>query len=146
MPRSIAVIVAIGLIAAACTPKSDEGAAASEPADAPKVAATQPAAPPTGFAGAINARGTEPFWSLEIRAGGLQLQRPDHPDVNVPNPGAQAHGDAIVWGAAGDPLRATLRQVACSDGMSDRQYPMSAEVQVGGETLKGCALPAQSEP
>jgi len=142
MARTLAAIFAAGLLAA-CTPKGDDGSPALEPADAPTAAAT---APPGGFAGAIDARGTEPFWALEIRSGGIKLQRPDHPDLTAPNPGPQAQGDAATWGAAGDPLQVTLGKTACSDGMSDRLYPMAATVQACRETLRGCAAPAESAP
>jgi uncharacterized membrane protein len=50
---------------------------------------------------------------------------------------------AVFSGGEGaDALRLTLRKAACSDGMSDRRYPFTAEVEAGGEMLKGCARPA----
>ncbi|MDP3175734.1 MAG: hypothetical protein Q8M88_14985, partial [Phenylobacterium sp.] len=55
------------------------------------------------------------------------------------NPGPRAEGDAAAWGASTDALQVRLRKTACSDGMSDREYPMSAEVRAGAETLTGCA-------
>jgi len=30
-------------------------------------------------------------------------------------------------------------QPGCSDGMSDRRYPLAAELTVGGEERRGCA-------
>jgi uncharacterized membrane protein len=62
----------------------------------------------------------------------------------VTHDGPQAQGDVTVFaggqGAGG--LRLTLRKAACSDGMSDRSYPLTAEVEAGGKTLKGCAAPS----
>jgi uncharacterized membrane protein len=49
-------------------------------------------------------------------------------------------GDAAVWVAGQVTL--TLRKAACSDGMSDTAYPMTAQAAVAGEALSGCALPA----
>ena len=35
----------------------------------------------------------------------------------------------------------TLIAQTCSDGMSNRTYPLTAEVNLGDEVLKGCATP-----
>ena len=37
------------------------------------------------------------------------------------------------------PLILTLMATDCSDGMSDRTYPLTAKVEIGDETLTGCA-------
>ncbi len=37
-------------------------------------------------------------------------------------------------------LVVTLIDTDCSDGMSDRLYPLTAKVEIGGETLSGCAI------
>ena len=144
--RPTAAALALGLLAAACSPKTGEGSARGERASAPGAsledATPAPAPLPADFVGDIDARGTEPFWALEIRAGGLKLQRPDHADVTAPNAGPRMAGEAGTFGEAGGPLYATLRIQSCSDGMSDKQYPMAAEVRVDGETLRGCAAPA----
>jgi uncharacterized membrane protein len=139
---------AAGLVLGACSPSNDAGVKAEEPASAP--VAAPPAAPPVpaaaaapadpAFAGDIDARGTEPFWGVQVRAGKLTLTRPDHPDVTAPHQGPRLEGDAAVFGVDG--LRLTLRKGDCSDGMSDNTYPLTAEVVVAGETLKGCAAPA----
>jgi uncharacterized membrane protein len=39
----------------------------------------------------------------------------------------------------GQAFTVTLRATECSDGMSDRVYPLEAEILYKGETLKGCA-------
>jgi uncharacterized membrane protein len=36
-------------------------------------------------------------------------------------------------------IRLMLAATECSDGMSDRTYPLSAIVRIGDETLTGCA-------
>ena len=136
------------LALASCQAKTDEGAAATEPANAPKEASTVaaapvhllPAAPPAEFSGDIDVRGTEPFWSVKIRKDALTLERPQPPSRSVPNAGPSMEDEAAVW--RGDQLKVSLRKAACSDGMSDKAYPMSAEVIAAGETLKGCAEPA----
>jgi len=52
----------------------------------------------------------------------------------------------IYTTADGRPMSVTLRQGACSDGMSDLRYDYVAEVSLAGETLKGCAGKADAMP
>jgi len=138
------------LVLVACQPKADDGTPAAEPAAARSAAPTSapapaspPAAPapvPAEFTGDLDARGTEPFWSLTIRHRSIVFERPDATKLSLPNDGPQAEGDAMVW--AEGKLVATLRKEPCSDGMSDKAYPLSAEVNVAGQIYKGCAGPA----
>lgn len=140
------------LALAACQPQDPAGAPAPAPADAPATPATPPAPAPAAlapaFQGDLDLRGTEPFWALEIRAGGLKLSRPDHSDVTAPNPGGQMAGDKANWTTTvgGQPLVVTLSAAACSDGMSDLTYPLTAEVKLGERVLKGCASKTSEAP
>jgi uncharacterized membrane protein len=149
MMRGTVALAAV-LLVGACSPSNDAGIKAEEPASAP--AATPPTPTPApaaaaasapldpAFAGDLNALGTEPFWGVEVRGKSLTLTRPDHPDLTGAHQGPRTLGDAAVWDGAG--LRLTLRKGTCSDGMSDNTYPLTAEVEVAGQTLKGCAKPA----
>ena len=58
------------------------------------------------------------------------------------NPGPRLEGGAVVIAAdaGGEAFTVTLRDAECSDGMSDRVYPLEAEVTYRSETLKGCAM------
>jgi uncharacterized membrane protein len=88
--------------------------------------------------------GTEPFWGGRIAADGITLSGADRPDMRFPADKPWTRGAAAVWATQSSgalPLKITLRVAACSDGMSDRRYPYTALVEVGGETLRGCALP-----
>jgi len=117
---------------AACSPSEP---APTEPADAPPVAAA-PADPTVPRE--LTARGTEPFWAVDIKGSGLTLKRPDHPDLVQPNPGGQAEGDKVVWTTPA--YRLAISVAACSDGMSDLAYPLGAEITLtGAQTMKGCA-------
>lgn len=104
-------------------------------------AACQPSAPPViggiDLAKPAQALGTEPFWGVEIRPDLLILTGVDREELRVANPGARMEGGAAVFAAEG--LTLTLKAAACSDGMSDRTYPLEAEARVGEEVLKGCA-------
>ena len=59
------------------------------------------------------------------------------------NPGPSLRdGNAVIAArdTAGQAFTVTLRATECSDGMSDRVYPLEAEIRYKGETLKGCAI------
>ena len=156
MARSSAVrrpLLVLSLLSgvAACQPQAPDGAPAPPPADAPAVIAPAPTGPaptapspaslPAELSGDLDARGTEPFWAVSIRKGQLVLTRPDHPDVKAAAASARMEGNKAVWTAQfdGKPLVVGIWAQACSDGMSDRDYRLTAEVEVGAVTLKGCA-------
>lgn len=129
------------LVLCACQPQAPDGAAATEPADAPSAAL---APPPTvlDLSQPIRALGTEPFWAVEIDGTALTLKRPDQPDAVFEAPGATVAGGQASWEARradGAVMKVTLFVSECSDGMSDRRYPLTAEVEVGAETFRGCA-------
>lgn len=116
-------------------------AAPAPPAPPAPVVAPRPPAP-SSFDGAFNLVGTEPFWNMTIRPGGLTLTRPDHADLTAANPGFTELGKSALWTATADKSRltVTLTKASCSDGMSDRRYAYAAKVSLWGATLSGCAL------
>lgn len=86
--------------------------------------------------------GTEPFWAVEISSTGLIYSGVDRPEQKAANPGPALQGTVAVWTTATEaktPLVVTLMATDCSDGMSDRTYPLTAKVEIGGENLTGCA-------
>lgn len=129
------------LLLAACQPQAPDGAPAPPPAEAP-ASGFEPMQTTSDFGGPLTARGTEPFWALAIDGTRLTLTRPDLPPATFEAPGAAIQPGKAVWDAKaanGATLRVTLYVSTCSDGMSDLSYPMTAEVEVGSETLRGCA-------
>ena len=146
------IVFASLLMLAACSPQAPDGSSAPPPADAPPAAAVPPEVAstpiPEEFAGGMDARGTEPFWGLQIRDTQITLQRPDHPAAVGPNPGMTVQDGKAVWDtqAGASRLKVTLTLAACSDGMSDLKYDYAAEVVIGSETLKGCAGKADAMP
>ena len=127
-----------GLVPPAAAPASP-----GEPASAP--AALTAAAP--DFDAAIDAAGTEPFWSLKIRRDSLQLSRPDHLDLLAVNPGPQMDGLSAEWRATttrGVLVRVTLKPGDCMSAGSGKHMPYRAAVMVGDELLEGCAGPVQA--
>jgi len=86
--------------------------------------------------------GTEPFWAVEIAPTGLTYSGVDRPEQKAANPGPALQGTVAVWTTATEaktPLVVTLMATDCSDGMSDRTYPLTARVEIGTESLTGCA-------
>lgn len=86
--------------------------------------------------------GTEPFWTVQITPTGLTYSGVDRPEQKAANPGPALQGTVAVWTTATEaqtPLVVTLMATDCSDGMSDRTYPLTAKVEIGGESLTGCA-------
>ncbi len=98
---------------------------------------------------ALVALGNEPFWNVRITSREILYRDPEHQDgYRFPPVAPVEEGDARVYRArrdilADDPgprtLELRIRQGACSDGMSDRQYPMTAALKIGDRTLTGCA-------
>jgi uncharacterized membrane protein len=132
--KKLTPVLAVALALSAC------GKPAPQPAPAP---APKPATPNTALdlSQPITANGTEPFWSLNIDGRRFRLSRPEQPDLVATSPGATIMPGRATWiamGPAGQ-MTVTLYVSDCSDGMSDRRYPMTAEVAVLNETLHGCA-------
>lgn len=116
----------------ACGPKPEPAPAPA----APRVAVSD-------FSQPMDARGTEPFWSLAVRGTTLTLTRPDHPTLTATAPGAAIQPNQASWTGktpAGGELKVTLYASTCSDGMSNHIYPYAAEVDAPGESpMSGCA-------
>jgi uncharacterized membrane protein len=92
----------------------------------------------------VRAVGTEPFWGARTEGRCVTYSHPeDQKGTRVwtrftPSPGGG------VWAGSLGGKRFELRTRArpgCSDGMSDRRYPLAAELLVGGERRSGCAEP-----
>jgi uncharacterized membrane protein len=148
MKRSLALLAPIVVLVGACQPQAPDGQPAPPPADAPTAALP---APPTvmDISKPITARGTEPFWALNIAGTAFKLTRPDRADVVAQAPGAAIADGRAVWiakSADGQQVTVTLYASECSDGMSDLMYPMTAEVALLNETLRGCAAKTAELP
>lgn len=143
MKRAPAFLVP--LVLCACQPQAPDGKPATPPADAPAT----PAIAVMDISKPITARGTEPFWGLVIDGKVLRLTRPDKPDLIAEAPGAAIADGRATWIAKttdGQQMTVTLYASNCSDGMSDLKYPMSAEVVMLNEALRGCAAKTAELP
>jgi len=93
----------------------------------------------------LRATGTEPFWGARIEGRCVTYSHPGDPGGTrvwtrfTPGPGGG------TWSGALGGQRFELRthpQPRCSDGMSDKVYPIAVDLVVGGERRSGCAEPA----
>jgi uncharacterized membrane protein len=90
----------------------------------------------------VRALGTEPFWSVELNGTEMVYTTPEPPGQRAPQPDPVVQGTTATWEAEtadGTAMRVTLVATECSDGMSDRTYPLTAMVKVGDLELTGCA-------
>ena len=132
----IPILSALVLILSAC---SEPATPAPEPAPAPAPAVLGG----VDLGQPVRALGAEPFWSVEITPQTLHYTAVDNEaGVRAANPGPTVQGTTAVYAAAGPDgtaLVVTLIATECSDGMSDRVYPLTARVELGAQTLNGCA-------
>ncbi len=94
------------------------------------------------LAGQVSLTGTEPFWGVRMDGAELIYSGVDRPEQRAPRPEPVLMGTVATWTtetAQGAPLTVTLMETECSDGMSDRTYPLTARVEIAGEVLNGCA-------
>ena len=96
-------------------------------------------------AAALRAVGTEPFWGARIDGRCVTYSHPeDQKGTRIWTRFAPAPGGGTWSGSLGGRrFELSIRpQPGCSDGMSDRRYPLAAELVVAGEKRSGCAEPA----
>lgn len=123
------------LVLAACSPTE-------EPAPPPEAAEPAPVLGGVDLARPVRALGTEPFWSVELTGTEMVYTTPEPPERRAPQPEPVIQGTTATWEtetADGTTLSVTLITTECSDGMSDRTYPLTAMVKVGDLELTGCA-------
>ena len=93
----------------------------------------------------LRAVGTEPFWGARIEGRCVTYSHPDdQAGTRIWTRYAPGPGGGGTWSGALGGRRFELRarpQPGCSDGMSDRRYPMAVDLLVGGERRSGCAAP-----
>lgn len=89
----------------------------------------------------IRFTGTEPFWGGEVTGERLTYTTPEDPDGTTIAVERFAGNSGLGFSGtlAGARFDMTVTEGACSDGMSDRTYPLTATLQVGEEQRQGCA-------
>ena len=134
--RILAVLLVLPLFLACSGETSAPGASAeteaAEPVMLGDVDLNQP----------LRAIGTEPFWAVEITPATLTYRGVDRPEQAFDSPDPDVQGTTAVYeveNEGGATMTITLMTTECSDGMSDRIYPLTAMVEIGDEALNGCA-------
>jgi len=92
----------------------------------------------------LRAVGTEPFWGARIEGRCVTYSHPEDQDGTRVWTRYAPRPDGGIWSGALGGRRFELRTRArpgCSDGMSDKVYPIAVELLVGGERRTGCAEP-----
>ena len=92
----------------------------------------------------LRAIGTEPFWGARIEGRCVTYSHPEDQDGTRVWTRYTARPDGGTWTGAlgGKPFELRTRVAPdCSDGMSDRRYPIAVELTVSGERRTGCAEP-----
>jgi uncharacterized membrane protein len=133
---SLAGLVLAGLTLAGCYDRQEN---APKPAPAPETSAELGG---VDLSRPVRVLGTEPFWSVEITPDALIYTRMDQPEQRAPNRGVTVQGTVATFTTTtslNQPLNVSLIATECSDGMSDRTYPLTARVEIGDQTLNGCA-------
>jgi uncharacterized membrane protein len=132
--------LAVSLLAlAACSSESPDTAPPVEPAEA------APALAGVDLTKPVKLIGTEPFWNIELTGSQLVYSGLDRPEQRGPLEKPMMQGTVAGFETtttAGTNIEVTLTATECSDGMSDRTYPLTALVKVGEETLMGCGASA----
>lgn len=85
--------------------------------------------------------GTEPFWGGGVTGETLTYQTPERPEGTAIRVRRFAGNNGLNFsGKLGEsPFDMAVTNAACSDGMSDRSYPFTVTLQIGGEMRNGCA-------
>ncbi|QYC10183.1 COG3650 family protein [Brevundimonas nasdae] len=133
---ALSALAAVSLSLGACYEREQ-----NKPQSAP-VPETQAVLGDVDLAKPVRAVGTEPFWRVDITRDGLTYTRVDQPTRRAPNRGVTVQGTVATFATSTDikeALNVTLIATECSDGMSDRVYPLTARVEIGNDTLTGCA-------
>ena len=92
----------------------------------------------------LKAVGTEPFWGARIEGRCVTYSTPENQAGMRVWTRFSGSRDSGTWVGSLGGKRFELRTTpspACSDGMSDRQYPVAVSLAVDGERRNGCAEP-----
>lgn len=133
----VLIVSAAALALAACNMRGGHGAASDVPGDSDS---RQPFSG-IGAGEVVRFTGTEPFWGGQVKGDAMTystLENPQGDTVAVKRfAGRNGLGvSGLLKGAAFD---MTITPGACSDGMSDRSFPFTVTLLIGGETRNGCA-------
>ena len=127
---------------AACQPAGADGGAT--PGQANGVALPDPdstgAYAGIGESETVRFLGTEPFWGGEVTGTSLTYSWSEEPDdVTIPvTRFAGRNGLSFSGTLKGAVLEMAITPLECSDGMSERSYPLTVTLKIGDDLRNGC--------
>lgn len=92
----------------------------------------------------VKAIGTEPFWGVRVEGRCVTYSTPEDQKGTRIWTRFESGPNGPVWNGAFGGKRFQLYvqpRPNCSDGMSDKSYPLEARLIVQGEQRQGCAEP-----
>ncbi|MGA9659134.1 MAG: hypothetical protein WBQ60_08555 [Asticcacaulis sp.] len=131
------------LLLAACSPKVAEPINEAASVVASHIAPPIDTPSPAHYLGGVNLDepltilGAEPFWNISYGSGRVVFSSPDSHESRTTQTPFLLNNEGAAWHGDGMDIYLTPRH--CSDGMSERRYPLTAIVQIGETKLKGCA-------
>lgn len=90
----------------------------------------------------IRAVGTEPFWAAQVEGRCVTYSHPENQSGTRVWTQFSGTAESGSWSGHLNGQRFVMRtrpQPGCSDGMSDKRYPIAVTLTVGGEQRRGCA-------
>lgn len=134
--RRLFLIAALALTA--CS-KPEEPTAPAAPREAP-INVNQP----------LDARGTNPAWTLKIRGTQLTFSQSGQPDLVATAPGAVVNPGEAAWAGTlpgGGTMTVRLYASRCAQGPGETKFAYSVEVALpDASPLGGCAGPPVTAP
>ena len=92
----------------------------------------------------LSCGGTEPFWDVTLRSSGAQYSDPVTDPVTLGFQSAMAPAGRtgfpvmLTYAGSGGSVQSIIRPLICNDGMSDREFGLSADIVL--QTATGTAL------
>ena len=85
--------------------------------------------------------GTEPFWGGSVRGTALTYTTPEAPAGTTIQVTRFSGNNGLAYSGTlgGAVFDMAVTEAPCSDGMSDRSYPLTVSLQIATETRMGCA-------
>ena len=138
MRRSLACLLPLTLLAACSQHGADVPGDAEDTRPFAEIAAEEE----------LRFAGTEPFWGGSVVGDRLTYNTPETmPGSEIAVSRFAGRGGLTFSGTlAGASFDLMITPGECSDGMSDRTYPLVATLQLGQQQLFGCAWRASDEP
>jgi uncharacterized membrane protein len=149
--KRVSLFVLLACLAACTAPDqgSEPPKAASAPDAGDPVGATPRAATgDSALAQHFRARGTEPFWAIDVEGDVLHFVTPEMPDGRTLHGERIAHAKGVAFSGQdeGRPFNLDITRTACTDSMSGQAFEFTATWDYDGQRMHGCANHSDQPP